>query len=1108
MTRTFNREPYSVSTNSKHYSQQSIFTQANFKGLCDDKNDATVDQNTFVDAKNVLVDDDGLLISRPPLKREVGKENIIDEWQFGDHNLLLQKLNGKYKLSCGNKSIEFDTANIKCFPIEDKIFIWTDKELKVFDTKTSDFEDDAKYLYIPTTKQVLNGIESDYESKNIITTAHKKRHIYNAISEIDSTNLRDKELDVYYNNEFLYHTTNYDTNIAYFPSLFVPDVKVIDNVNDIFLYRSTLYDKYYMSFGTNIKREIPQLNGIIYGPVLVEDGNSIMAFTKEGLYNCKIAGLDEWVKVDINYTFNLECVYAAHFITDTIFTFAYSIGPSSYFTFLYAKFVDYEHCGYTDNLREVYTMSASYISGEKQGLNVVLVGKSANEFGMCSYHIYTREPDSFNSNNTVVYRSDFRTLSEILNNKPVSSDAVSIKIINDISHVSNNIYNRYADIKIIWSSRHYEGESVTYSGYADIYKNNFTLAEGYVFNELAYLQERGVNAFSIIKGKHYEDKSLTDKYVLYNDTENIINLPYDINEDDFVDNEDRIQIVNEEYFIHKMTNNGEELSYGQIRYGDTVALSEYGKTKISFLCDIRYNENNEPILKMNRYVITSSNKENGELVKYGDEITLTPYDKDIVYSSGYVNDFYQNADTITISAGDKNNFCPSNAIVTKINTIIPITADAFQVGNRVYSTNLLRDTDQVFIDELVPGELISNIPTLCKSADEHYFCFEKDGKNLLEITRTQRNEDGFLLYLPEDNEQVFVDKITNLHPIAENIMGVFTNNEIFYVSSITNNDGNVYYKKAVKSKLPIGCRDGGDIITAYNGSALILATQRGITAMAPEQFVATSEPTLTYLSDTIQERYYHFYNDNVKHFFGDYSPEVKIATYRYWLLFYRFMDREVLAFDTRTNSWWSWTTPYPIKKIVVDDRLHFILQVDTNITTSRQGVKYLWCDREMSMFTDGKFPTLTAGVIGYNDYVYNNTISGDYKMVKENKYVPERRIKKYASSMIDWHITSQKLHFNAVYNYKAIKGISLCVKGTDTMTAKLSTKAIKDNFHPENDIVMEIKINDLRTLVKRLNLMHVTNFQYRLENDVEDDRQHQLKLNLLSVKYEVKEKIR
>ena len=146
--------------------------------------------------------------------------------------------------------------------------------------------------------------------------------------------------------------------------------------------------------------------------------------------------------------------------------------------------------------------------------------------------------------------------------------------------------------------------------------------------------------------------------------------------------------------------------------------------------------------------------------------------------------------------------------------------------------------------------------------------------------------------------------------------------------------------------------------------------------------------------------------------------------------------------------------------------------------------------------------------VSYWDSTVTGAINGLATLVHENDHVGDRRILHQASPTINWYFTSQRLHFDQINNYKAIKGINMSIKGDDTMSAKLSTKVFRNLYHPEQSDVMEIKVNDLRTFVKRLNLMHVIDFQFQIENDAEADTQHQFRLNSLSVKYEVKERVR
>ena len=409
-----------------------------------------------------------------------------------------------------------------------------------------------------------------------------------------------------------------------------------------------------------------------------------------------------------------------------------------------------------------------------------------------------------------------------------------------------------------------------------------------------------------------------------------------------------------------------------------------------------------------------------------------------------------------------------------------------------------------------------DVPKHSAVLNEYYMSFvtAKEGLNLLQITATRRDEyklftkEGrdFLIYLPKINEQQFAKEITNLHTLSENEMGIFTQDEIWYMQWTGS-----AYTKPVKSKIPVGCRDGSDIITALDGKLIVFTTPRGVTALSPQDFVASTEQTLSYLSDNIQSLYQAFYNNPVhstvllpSEFQYGYRPEIKIVTYKYWIIFHRYMDRIVLAFDTRNSTWWKWETPYPIKSMIVDSRLHFLMHIDYNPIEdmaihyppkklSLLGMDFIWSDREVDNIT-------------YYDDVIPQTLNG-YSEWIEDRHTGGRRRVFYAEPMIKWSMLSQRLHFGKINNYKHIKALNMIAKGDSTMTAKLTTKVYRDFYHPEKSEVMEISINNLTTFVRRMNIMHFLNFQYKLETDIDNEQQSQLKLDSLGLKYEVKEEI-
>lgn len=418
----------------------------------------------------------------------------------------------------------------------------------------------------------------------------------------------------------------------------------------------------------------------------------------------------------------------------------------------------------------------------------------------------------------------------------------------------------------------------------------------------------------------------------------------------------------------------------------------------------------------------------------------------------------------------------------------------------------------------------TTVPDAYATMNEHYFSYFYKGRNLLEITATRRDENklfsdegtDLLLYMPKRNEQPFANKITALHPLSDTEIGIFTEKDVWYISNTTLNDGTIAYTKPVKSKIPVGLREGNHVITALDGQALIFPTPRGLVALAPQDFVATTEKTLTYLTDAIQEKYYSFYNDGVEdsslipeEFEFGHKPFISINTYKYWIIMHKYLDREIYALDTRDGTWWRWTTPYPIRSIMVGSRLHVLMQINFSPITqpftivepakypSLMGVSFVFADKEVDDVT-------------YWDSTVSGALNGLATLIHENEHVGDRRILHQASPIIDWYFTSQRLHFDQINNYKAIKAINFNVKGDETITAKLFTKAFRSLYHPEQSETIEVKMNDIRTFVKRFNLMHVIDFQYKIavDRDTDASRRRQFKLNALSIKYEVKERIR
>lgn len=1152
MIRTYNRQPLSVSTNSKDYPEQRVFTQAEFKGLCDDKNDSTIDQSTFVSVNNMLVDDDGLLISRPPLKKEEGT-NIVDEWEFGNYVLrLTNEDTDTYVLSCiSHDMIDIDTDDrknswtiksssipmCKGVQIEDKIFVWLNDIFICLNTSGENgklyLEDATKYIYVPITKQVINGIESDLEDENFLTGSYIKRNQYSAISGVDFYNLYYKPVKVSTNDASLYSMTLKEKTerALMYPLLYIGndyvDVVHTNNVNVIMKY-SSITDIIKVSFGTDIFKSLPKLDDMISRPILTRDGLSVIAFTTTKVARCKLVAQEsidfiindilQWTFEDYNKlgTEKVDSVINvpdAYFLTDDIF--GYYCTTSDRRTYRYIEFpIGLDNRGHVSNSivsLSLYTKTKIKFLATKNTniidatLSTVIQGTKKN---FLSFRIIKSLDDGSISTIEKVIE-----LTNIADNVSHYGFNITDFLVIDTDEkstflISFTIAARTKDsmntlIEVTYSIDYENGE----------WKN------GSIIDSVRKVLDVPVsNSF-----KSDGADVITENGFYLSEVTNI--LPTDdllskyINNNRYIQNGDYVEIDNYKGYIHKITENHYLNDDSILKSGDLVVLSRYGGSERDFLSPNELSYIDDTSIEPEGYLEAESNEyyvrkldSNGNVI----EGTISNNDYILLEDRGYDTHIgrtnpgnpYGN---FVIWLRHKDISIRDNIKLRR--KVEPISVNGNGVWYRVDDmlwTSEPSVNNVMYIDEQIIGDVNHNIPTHVNNLGEYYMSFVDNGRNLLEITSTRKDDNqNFLLYLPRINEQEFANEITNIHPLAENMMAVFTEREIWYVSKVTMEDGSVYYTKATRSKIPVGCRQGDNIVTMLNGNAIVFPTQRGITAMAPEQFIATNEPTLSYLSDAIQDKYYHFYNDKVKHYDGDYVPNIKICTYRHWMLFYKYMDREVLSLDTRNGTWWVWSVPYPIMDITVDSRLHFLLNA-RGLHFNNKGMRFLWADKESKMYldTEGNFPELVDTDFVYKDDVLSDSLSGDYTEYYENEYVGTRKVLEYASPIIKWHFVSPKLHFGAINNYKAIRGINLNVKGTEALTAKLSTKVFRDTFHPEKSESMEININDLRTFVKRLNLLHVTNFQYRLENDTTNEAQYQLKLNFLCIKFEVKEKLR
>ena len=1078
-TKTVNRQTFSVDYDLDDLNQ-GMFSMTEFKGICDRENDVTVDQSTFSKAENVYVNDNSVLASRAPFKFADGEAHIVDELYFGVYGLRVYKqVSGStytFTIACfthetynnhidkfstyqfvysGTDDITLDIPKVTGIQIEDKVFIWfAGQGIIVFNTagyydeasgkNLPFFEDAYKYLYIPAHTLVTNGFESELEAQNFLTDSYIKRYLYNSASQISTKDIKDKHLSVYSiddggNRNHLYDTIGEDKNMFSDKHIYIgnPDDYYVD-VKYVNGVIITL--RYHKTLHTiEISYGTP-----IFKTVPMPDNIVFrwLKLTEDGLYLVGTAGSYLYWCAIVSVTsdesqLNDEFVWEKEMLDSTFSADSYTRNS------VVGRFLSRENYGY----------------------------------------IWTR----------LINTDDFRTN----------------LVIRQGDYVDN-----FIDERFLWLEPTEEGQ------YEDTSRFDFVLRNFAPANPQTYFC-----------------------YFTFLSTEELLGYVYPTNTDNPTRPDNLSLGTGDVYFgayIRIDTNIHCIGGYCPWLDTDTFAMNRIEDVGY-YLSDLsRTVHETEPIIDITSYFDFRHQRNTMYIDSfYAFSPSITVNDTSSSLSIKYKNASPTQINLLNVRDDkifyryDSNNVCSENHIGFREDDLSGYKLIPWTSLDNVYAIFYYNNTDIIYLNsdgylctslsnfvELEidtyenvtyddDGNMIINfrpdVPDCFSALGDYYISFAtiEDGQFRLLMSDTRRDDEtnDFLLYLPDTSEQKFSQRITNLHPLADDTMGIFTEDEIWYIQALNlDNESVTRYTKAVKSKLPVGCRQGNDVITADNGQAILFAVPRGIVYLTPQDFVSTTDRQINYISDAIQNIYNEYYFDSVKnsnaHEYKITIPsQIKIMTYSYWICFYRYMDNQILLIDTRSNSWWKWKTPYPILKLNNNGNLTVLMQIEKSkdaedYSASLGGVSYLYCNLSYYL---------------YQDDVLEDYIDGTY--VIQTSVYGERIEYQYASPVIDWTFTTQKLHFGAINNYKYIRAININTNGEGKLVAKYTTKAYRDLYHPEASVTREIKINDLRTYVNRCNLLHVVNFALSLSSEdvlmVEP-----LSLNSISVKYEIKGQVR
>ena len=379
--------------------------------------------------------------------------------------------------------------------------------------------------------------------------------------------------------------------------------------------------------------------------------------------------------------------------------------------------------------------------------------------------------------------------------------------------------------------------------------------------------------------------------------------------------------------------------------------------------------------------------------------------------------------------------------------IIWTVGDKFyiQSGSTVY-TNDLTDDDIATLTYLYNAEvgptgeaIYTKVPDVTYADTELYMAFG----NLLQITANKYDGTDIEFNLPSINDNSFISPISAMVNISTTEVALFFENKVMICSKVADETYGYRYDY-YNTKLTLGTRRGDDVINTLEGTYTVFPTLRGMAFMNYQEFMATTDQVVEYITDQIKDIWTAFYKA---------SSRIRMVQ---WLshIIVTNGTRQILLFDLRTASWWVWEVPLNVYMMTTD-------QVHLKLISGQQ---YIF--EEDDRYWD--FPRTDHQV------------------------------------RIEWMAQSQPLHMNAPNYYKNIKQLIFqLVETTDKqMTIMAQIKLYRKKVTVREPEVVAFKIDELRTFVKRFNYWKINELQWGLASDPETVTPAKLILSGVTVKYE------
>ena len=1147
MVRTINRQPYTVKQLDYSDVKYKFFNHSNWKGVCDDKNYLGVDQETFADSKNVYVDSEGILKSRPSVKQfnlfYNALQYIYDIWTFGEWTVYEVRFNNAPALIFGKGQFISEripvTNDFKLVLADRKIFIFEKDALSYIDLTVSSLSeitkiDATKKVYVPITEIVTKGTRTDNESPNVLTSSYITRYLYEKGDNVFDVLGKSGEVKILGTDETfnISDITNEKVStltkslLKLKPSNYyngIPLVFVNKEKSILLLGEYDVNNKFTLSFTIDgIKfTQLPALSSQIdclpnisqsedHVYAILHTVNGIYAYT---LYAAKTVTTTYpvWtnicpfevnnigaVSLDVDapspqYGSAPEANSRLYQLTKTLVNRDPAVGDAIKYTQYDAMFTsnapaEYMYvCVGTDPSKTTYEGFAwktyyldeivyqyNYVNNSYVVTSTVL---TPNFIGIDSDNVYVLSSDDIkyfvpnpkNGDSFLYprYVLETKTL-VVLRYTYINKWVVNIAA-NELYEGLPTQIGYYIDDKIY--SGYFIGNYMTvpnYKEYTVSTKKNIIL---YSKNNDTIQYNIVANGSTLTDIQKYRRCAFDGKTAV--DIDRTLNCKtYHINKGELENSLIKTRFfapIGNTPLMYKLTQISVYVAnnYIQISY---IAPYSIGGGAPNRLVTSSINYSDEQFLSLTDYtdycseVIVDVNSEC--------QIIIPPHpEKGEYYTTGFGFDL-QSYYNMHLTEHD---LISGSQISSLLLSGYPVSISTFGLYN--IANNVLRTSNfdnGIQIDVTTQGKLTFDV---FDHETELSQFFVSKGKNLyINAQGTNTDIDDFKWYFPKRNVQEFDYEITNLHPISTTEIAVFLKDSIYYVKPVmTTIDGieTIAYSY-YKSRIPLGCEQGSDVITSYDNKYTMFVTKRGFVAMSYQDFISSEEQALTFLSDTIYDVFNKWNN----------GP-VKLFQYNFWIILYRLDTGKAFIFDMRGNSWWPIEYNSNVKKFIEAGIPEYNNSEKKFIDAVRQ-------------------PLLLSGL-----YLYKLDKSND-------NYFDGNSLK---DGRIDWFLSSQKLHLNAINYYKHIVNLTFFGYnyGDKDVNVRFNLRVI--NYRKQTDTnetksfsAVDYKIQLTRTFVTRINYYKVNQVQYILESSRDEDAEDKipvpLSLTAISLKYLVTGQVR